>query len=308
MRRNGQRVTDAVLVPIILNTYGAVGEKAAEFFYAVAGVEAKRIIDEISMLAVLLSAEMILQSHAPSNLSNLVSLPNSSAPAADPGAQPDVGEGEKGTERDEAGFLRPELRGETEGSRVECLACSSSAGKKVFTTAARWNWNRHVQLKHKPPLASGQDTEPAVEPVAEPAAEPAARSQQKRKPARRSIRGQGESASAKVKAPAHVQPAAQLHHVPPKPVDSDAKICNFRTCPAAHCGDERNVFGEERLICETVPSINPDRNRSQAEARNSQVKHLDSSVPKTGSDGAASSASRFSKTNNAFQMFSSTEN
>ena len=91
MQRNGQRVTDAVLVPIILNTYGAVGDKAAEFLYAVAGVGAKRIIDEISMLAVLLSAEMILQSHAPSNLSNLVSLPTPSAPTADPGVQPDVG-------------------------------------------------------------------------------------------------------------------------------------------------------------------------------------------------------------------------
>ena len=59
MQRNGQRVTDAVLVAIILNTYGAVGDKVAEFLYAVAGVEAKRIIDEISMLAVLLSAEII---------------------------------------------------------------------------------------------------------------------------------------------------------------------------------------------------------------------------------------------------------
>ena len=76
MRRNGQRVTDAALVPIILNTFGAVGEKATEFLYAVAGSEAKRIIDELSLLAVLLSAEMILQSHAPSNLSNLLSPPS----------------------------------------------------------------------------------------------------------------------------------------------------------------------------------------------------------------------------------------
>ena len=118
-------------------------------------------------------------------------------------------------------------------------------------------------------------------------------------------------------APALVQQAAQLHHVPPKPVDSDAKICNFRTCPAAHCGDERNVFGEERLICETVPSINPDRNRSQAEARNSQVKRFDSSAPNlshlhrthfSGSGDAANRASSFSKTNSASKMFSSTEN
>ena len=105
------------------------------------------------------------------------------------------------TERDEAGFLRCELRGETQGSRVECLACSNSAGKKVFTTAARWNWNRHVQLKHKSQPASGQDAKPATVPVAEPAAEPAALSQQKGKPARRSTRGRGDSASAKILPP-----------------------------------------------------------------------------------------------------------
>ena len=32
VQKDGQRVTDATLVPIILNTFGAVGEKAAEFF------------------------------------------------------------------------------------------------------------------------------------------------------------------------------------------------------------------------------------------------------------------------------------
>ena len=114
-----------------------------------------------------------------------------------------------------------------------------------------------------------------------------------------------------------MQQAAQLHHVPPKPVDSDDTICNFRTCPAAHCGDERNIFGEEGLISETVPSINPDRNRSQAEARNSQVKRFDSSAPNlshlhrthfSGSDTAAKRASSFSKTSNASKMFSPTEN
>ena len=132
--------------------------------------------------------------------------------------------------------------------------------------------------------------------------------------------GRGSLRVLKLRAPALVQQAAQLHHVPPKPVDSDAKICNFRTCPAAHCGDERNVFGEERLICETVPSINPDRNRSQAEARNSQVKRFDSSAPNlsnlshlrrthfSGSGDAANRASSFSKTNSASKMFSPTEN
>ena len=73
-----------MLVPIILNTYGAVGEKAIEFLYAVAGAKAKGIVDEISMLAVLLSADMILQSHAPSNLSKLTSLPSPAKQAAEP--------------------------------------------------------------------------------------------------------------------------------------------------------------------------------------------------------------------------------
>ena len=53
MHRDGQRVTDATLIPVILNTYGAVGENAIEFLYAVARKEAKRVIDENKMLAVL---------------------------------------------------------------------------------------------------------------------------------------------------------------------------------------------------------------------------------------------------------------
>ena len=104
------------------------------------------------------------------------------------------------------------------------------------------------------------------------------------------------------------QPAAQFRHVPPKPVDSDAKTRTFRTNQAANNGDVETVYSEERLLCETVPSINPDHTRSQAEACNSHVKHFDSSALKTGSDDAAKSASSFSKTNNASQMFSSTEN
>ena len=40
MHRDGQRVTEAVLIPVILNTYGAIGEKAVEFLHAVAGKEA----------------------------------------------------------------------------------------------------------------------------------------------------------------------------------------------------------------------------------------------------------------------------
>ena len=76
-----------------------------------AGAKAKGIVDEISMLAVLLSADMILQSHAPSNLANLTSLPSPAKQAAEPVEQPAVRGQEEEVEKDEAGFLRPELRG-----------------------------------------------------------------------------------------------------------------------------------------------------------------------------------------------------
>ena len=103
------------------------------------------------------------------------------------------------------------------------------------------------------------------------------------------------------------QPAPQLHHVPQESDDSVANISPFRTSTAAHGGDVDNVFGEERF-CETVSSINPDRIRSQTEALNSQVRHFDSSFPKAGPVDAAPRASIFSKTKNASQMFSSTDN
>ncbi len=152
-QKDGQRVTDAVLVPIILNTYGAVGDKAVEFLYAVAGAKAKQILDEISLLAVLLSADMILQSHAPSNLTSLISLPNPAEQSEDPVEQP-AARGRKGnahsptlhgavepveqpvprgrvekekekTVKNDTGFLRPDLRGEIRGKQVECLGCST---------------------------------------------------------------------------------------------------------------------------------------------------------------------------------------
>ena len=55
---------------------------------------------------------------------------------------------EEEVEKDEAGFLRPELRGEVRGNQVECLGCSTE-GEKIFRCGILWNWNRHVQLKHK---------------------------------------------------------------------------------------------------------------------------------------------------------------
>ena len=93
-----------------------MGEKAIEFLYAVAGAKAKGIVDEINTLAVLLSADVILQSHAPSNLSHLTSRPSPAKQAAEPVEQPAVRGQEGEVEKDEAGFLRSELRGEVRGT------------------------------------------------------------------------------------------------------------------------------------------------------------------------------------------------
>ena len=81
-KENGQRVTDAALIPITLNTYGGVGEKATEFLHAITAKDAKRIINEFSLLAVLLSAEMILSCHAPLPLPNLLFAKQNALPAA----------------------------------------------------------------------------------------------------------------------------------------------------------------------------------------------------------------------------------
>ena len=218
--RDGRRVTDAVLVPIILNTYGAVGDKATEFFNALAGAKAKRIIEEISMLSVLLSAEMILQSHAPSNLSNLLQLPQPTEPGPEQVVQPPESQAElivqdsendaKSVEKDENGFLRPDLRGEVQGNKVECLGCSNDK-KKVCLSADCWSWNRHVQRKHLQQPASQQDAKP-VEPAPHPAAHPAAQpaepaAQQAARPVEPATHSAAHSA-AKQAAPA-AQPAAQ---------------------------------------------------------------------------------------------------
>ena len=102
------------------------------------------------------------------------------------------------------------------------------------------------------------------------------------------------------------RPAAQLHLVQ-QSGDSNANIFPFRTSRAALYGDVDTASSEERF-CEIVSSINPDLIRSQTEDRNSQVKHLDSSLLKTTPVHAVDSVSSFSKTNNASQMFSPADN
>ena len=257
---------------------------------------------------------------------------------------------EEEVEKDKAGFLRPELRGEVRGNQVECLGCSTE-GKKIFRCGILWNWNRHVQLKHnknvaqpaasagtsksKPASISGASKCRSIQPKSSLGVDTAENGPRKGRKTKsglgvdtaeneprkgRKIGGPQKASTAtaskrKAAAPPVLhttlvlpaQPAAQLHHVPQASDDSVANISPSRTSTAAHCGDVDNVFGEERF-CETVSSINPDRIRSQTEALNSQVRHFDSSFPKAGPVDAAPRASIFSKTKNASQMFSSTDN
>ena len=51
------------------------------------------------------------------------------------------------TVSEEDGFLRPDLRGEVKGDKVQCTACACVM-ENAFFTASLWHWNRHVQRKH----------------------------------------------------------------------------------------------------------------------------------------------------------------
>ena len=265
--RDGRRVTDAVLVPIILNTYGAVGDKATEFFNALAGAKAKRIIEEISMLSVLLSAEMILQSHAPSNLSNLLQLPQPAEPGPAQVAQPPESQVEqivqhsendaKSVEKDENGFLRPDLRGEVQGNKVECLGCSNDK-KKVPLNADCWSWNRHVRRKHLQQPASQQDAEP-VEPAPHPAAHPAAQpaepaAQQAARPVEPATHSAAHSAAKQVEPAA--QPAAQPAPRKRPKQPARQRVPQDELPPFHRCGGNCTLVGKDGASFSKAPSIN----------------------------------------------------
>ena len=106
------------------------------------------------MLAVLLSADTILMSHAPPNLPNL--LPAKPAASPQPVEKP-AAEREGG--KDENGFLRSDLRGEIRDNKVGFLGCSTG-DKTSFQTAASWYWNRHVQRVHVQPQIGEADVSP----------------------------------------------------------------------------------------------------------------------------------------------------
>ena len=60
-------MTNAIIVPIVVNTFGAVGEKAQEFFKSV-GSRASELVDLVSMMGVYGSAEKVLLTHSPSKM------------------------------------------------------------------------------------------------------------------------------------------------------------------------------------------------------------------------------------------------
>ena len=65
--QDGRRLTNAIIVPIVVNTFGAVGEKAQEFFKSV-GSRASELVDLVSMMGVYGSAEKVLLIHSPSKM------------------------------------------------------------------------------------------------------------------------------------------------------------------------------------------------------------------------------------------------
>ena len=65
--QDGRRLTNAIVVPIVVNTFGAVGEKAQEFFKSV-GSRANEFVDLVSMMGVYGSAEKVLLIHSPGKM------------------------------------------------------------------------------------------------------------------------------------------------------------------------------------------------------------------------------------------------
>ena len=65
--QDGRRLTNAIVVPIVVNTFGAVGEKAQEFFKSIVS-RANELVDLVSMMGVYGSAEKVLPIHSPGKM------------------------------------------------------------------------------------------------------------------------------------------------------------------------------------------------------------------------------------------------
>ena len=65
--QDGRRLTNATIVPIVVNTFGAVGEKAREFFKSI-GKTARELVELVSVMGVYGSADKILFVHSPAKI------------------------------------------------------------------------------------------------------------------------------------------------------------------------------------------------------------------------------------------------
>ena len=65
--QDGRRLTNAKIVPIVVNTFGAVGVKAQEYFKLI-GSHANELINLVSVMGVYGSAEKVLLIHSPSKM------------------------------------------------------------------------------------------------------------------------------------------------------------------------------------------------------------------------------------------------
>ena len=65
--QDGRRLTNATIVPIVVNTFGAVGEKAREFFKSL-GKTARELVELVSVMGVYGSADKILFVHSPAKI------------------------------------------------------------------------------------------------------------------------------------------------------------------------------------------------------------------------------------------------
>ena len=65
--QDGRRLTNATIVPIVVNTFGAIAEKAHEFFKSL-GKSARELVELVSAMGVYGSAEKVLSIHSPAKI------------------------------------------------------------------------------------------------------------------------------------------------------------------------------------------------------------------------------------------------
>ena len=83
--QDGRRLTNAKIVPIVINTFGAVGEKAHEFFKSF-GKPARELVELVSVMGVYGSAEKVLFVHSPAKIVAAPVVPVARAAAVRPQA------------------------------------------------------------------------------------------------------------------------------------------------------------------------------------------------------------------------------